>query len=30
MVDFELAEIIDNPFGFPLQSRFRQFSRFNP
>jgi predicted pyridoxine 5'-phosphate oxidase superfamily flavin-nucleotide-binding protein len=30
IVDFELAEIIDNPFGFPLQSRFRQFSRFNP
>lgn len=30
IVDFELAEVIDNPFGFPLQSKFRQFSRFNP
>jgi uncharacterized protein len=26
IVDFELAEVIDNPFGFPLQSKFRQFS----
>jgi hypothetical protein len=30
VVDFAIAEVIDNPFGFPLQSRFRQFSRFNP
>jgi uncharacterized protein len=30
IVEFELAEVIDNPFGFPLQSKFRQFSRFNP
>jgi hypothetical protein len=30
IVDFELAKVIDNSFGFPLQSKFRQFSRFNP
>jgi uncharacterized protein len=30
VVDFAIAEVVDNPFGFPLQSRFRQFSRFNP
>lgn len=30
IVDFAIAEIIDDPRGFPLQSRFRQFSRFNP
>jgi predicted pyridoxine 5'-phosphate oxidase superfamily flavin-nucleotide-binding protein len=30
IVDFAIAEVIENPFGFPLQSRFRQFSRFNP
>ncbi len=30
VVDFEIEEIIDNGAGFPLLSRFRQFSRFNP
>ena len=30
IVDFAISKVIDNPLGFPLQSRFRQFSRFNP
>jgi hypothetical protein len=30
VVDFEIDEVIDNSFGFPLMSKFRQFSRFNP
>ena len=30
VVDFELGEIIDNPAGFPLNAKFRQFSRNNP
>jgi uncharacterized protein len=30
VVDFELEQIIDNPTGFPLTPKFRQFSRSNP
>jgi predicted pyridoxine 5'-phosphate oxidase superfamily flavin-nucleotide-binding protein len=30
VVDFELEKIIDNPAGFPLTAKFRQFSRSNP
>ena len=30
VIDFHVAEIIDDPFGFPLKSKFRQFSRYNP
>ncbi|MGH7781394.1 MAG: pyridoxamine 5'-phosphate oxidase family protein [Candidatus Binataceae bacterium] len=30
VIDFEVEEVIDNDRGFPLLSRFRQFSRFNP
>src|SRR6202046_1796682 len=30
VVDFELEQIIDNPAGFPLIAKFRQFSRSNP
>ena len=30
VVDFELEQIIDNPAGFPLTAKFRQFSRSNP
>lgn len=30
VVDFAIDEIIDNSMGFPLISKFRQFSRFNP
>ncbi|MGH9342855.1 MAG: pyridoxamine 5'-phosphate oxidase family protein [Terriglobia bacterium] len=30
MVDFAVEEIIDNSLGFPLLTKFRQFSRFNP
>lgn len=30
VVDFEIDEVIDNSFGFPLMAKFRQFSRFNP
>lgn len=30
IIDFEVGEIIDNSFGFPLIAKFRQFSRFNP
>ena len=30
VVDFEIDEVIDNSFGFPLIAKFRQFSRFNP
>jgi predicted pyridoxine 5'-phosphate oxidase superfamily flavin-nucleotide-binding protein len=30
VVDFELEQLIDNPAGFPLTAKFRQFSRSNP
>jgi predicted pyridoxine 5'-phosphate oxidase superfamily flavin-nucleotide-binding protein len=30
VVDFELEQSIDNPAGFPLTAKFRQFSRSNP
>jgi uncharacterized protein len=30
VVDIKIAEIIDDRLGFPLLSKFRQFSRFNP
>jgi uncharacterized protein len=30
IIDFEIDEIIDNGDGFPLLTRFRQYSRFNP
>src|SRR5271168_3840309 len=30
IVDFALEQIIDTPMGFPLMSKFRQFSRNNP
>jgi hypothetical protein len=30
IVDFRMEEVIDNSIGFPLLTRFRQFSRFNP
>ncbi len=30
VVDFELEQFIDNPAGFPLSAKFRQFSRSNP
>jgi predicted pyridoxine 5'-phosphate oxidase superfamily flavin-nucleotide-binding protein len=30
VIDYQVAEIIDHPFGFPLLSKFRQFSRYNP
>ena len=30
VVDFELAQIVDAPAGFPLIAKFRQFSRNNP
>jgi uncharacterized protein len=30
VIDFKIIQLIDNTFGFPLQSKFRQFSRFNP
>jgi uncharacterized protein len=30
VVDFAIEEVIDNGVGFPLISKFRQFSRFNP
>ena len=30
VVDFELDQVIDNPAGFPLLAKFRQFSRNNP
>jgi uncharacterized protein len=30
VVDFAIEDVIDNPNGFPLMSKFRQFSRFNP
>jgi len=30
VVDFELDEIVDSSMGFPLETRFRQFSKYNP
>ena len=30
VIDFALEQIIDNPAGFPLIAKFRQFSRNNP
>jgi uncharacterized protein len=30
IVDFEIAEIVTNENGFPLTTKFRQYSRFNP
>jgi predicted pyridoxine 5'-phosphate oxidase superfamily flavin-nucleotide-binding protein len=30
VVDFAITQVIDNPVGFPLTSKFRQFSRYNP
>jgi uncharacterized protein len=30
VVDFAIEDVIDNSIGFPLISKFRQFSRFNP
>lgn len=30
VIDFEIDEVIDNSFGFPLIAKFRQLSRFNP
>jgi uncharacterized protein len=30
VVDFKLDEIVDTPMGFPLMTRFRQFSKYNP
>jgi uncharacterized protein len=30
VVDFAIEQVVDNRVGFPLISRFRQFSRFNP
>ena len=30
VVDFELEEIVDSSTGFPLTTKFRQFSRYNP
>lgn len=30
LIDFAIEEIIDDRCGFPLETRFRQFSRFNP
>jgi len=30
LVDFEIEEVIDNAERFPLLTRFRQPSRFNP
>ncbi len=30
VVDFDLAQIIDTPGGFPLVAKFRQYSRNNP
>ncbi len=30
VIDFEIAQIIDTPAGFPLVAKFRQYSRNNP
>jgi len=30
VVDFAITQVIDNAYGFPLTSKFRQFSRYNP
>jgi predicted pyridoxine 5'-phosphate oxidase superfamily flavin-nucleotide-binding protein len=30
VIDFELAQIIETPAGFPLIAKFRQYSRSNP
>jgi uncharacterized protein len=30
VIDFELEQVIDNPAGFPLLAKFRQYSRSNP
>jgi hypothetical protein len=30
IVDFRVEAVIENSGGFPLVSKFRQFSRFNP
>ena len=30
VIDFALEQVIDNPAGFPLIAKFRQFSRNNP
>ena len=30
VIDFQLAQIIDTPVGFPLLAKFRQYSRNNP
>jgi predicted pyridoxine 5'-phosphate oxidase superfamily flavin-nucleotide-binding protein len=30
VVDFTIKQVIYNPVGFPLMSKFRQFSRYNP
>ncbi len=30
VVDFAIKQVIDNAYGFPLTSKFRQFSRYNP
>ena len=30
VIDFEIAQVIDTPGGFPLVAKFRQYSRNNP